>query len=67
MNYENLQGLLRDLTADSDIAEAHGMLCGLLCANDAFKMQDWLEYTLGRVTICPKCTKRGTYCSATSL
>ena len=46
MNYRELQAALDGMGAGIGAAEAHGWLCGALCARAAFEPADWLRELL---------------------
>jgi yecA family protein len=46
-SYAELDALLRTAGADSDAAEAHGLLCGITCAGGRVAGSVWLEHLLG--------------------
>lgn len=46
LNYEDLQTVLAGLGTPVDAAEAHGFLCGGLCAYSGFGLAEWLAELL---------------------
>lgn len=46
-NHAQLDRLLQTAGAESDAAEAHGLLCGMLCAGGRVADAVWLEHLLG--------------------
>lgn len=46
-SYDQLEQRLRAMDADSGAAEAHGLLCGTICAGGMAEPAVWLEYLLG--------------------
>lgn len=42
MTHEELQAALSRVDITADAAEAHGLLCGALCARAGYRSQDWL-------------------------
>ncbi len=42
MTHEELQAALSRLDINVDAAEAHGLLCGALCAREGYGAKDWL-------------------------
>lgn len=42
MTHEELQAALSRLDINVDAAEAHGLLCGALCAREGYDAKDWL-------------------------
>jgi yecA family protein len=47
VSHAELEGMLHAAGADSDAAEAHGLLCGLACAGGRVADSVWLEHLLG--------------------
>ena len=43
VNYRELQAALDGMGAGTNAAEAHGWLCGALCARAGFESADWLR------------------------
>lgn len=46
MNFEQIKNNLLKLGSESSPSEAHGTLCGLLCAKEDIDVQQWLTVTL---------------------
>ena len=46
-SYDELEGRLASAAAESGAAEAHGLLCGIICAAGKVSPDTWLDHVLG--------------------
>ncbi|MEN8217451.1 MAG: UPF0149 family protein [Pseudomonadota bacterium] len=49
--YQPLNKSLQQVGALMDAAEAHGILCGLLCTLKPFENEEWLKHVLGQTAV----------------
>ena len=51
--YNQLTKALSQVDTDTDAAECHGMLCGMLSAHEKFDPTQWLSFVAGRDELAP--------------